>query len=178
MSKFIKKIFGKNEDDDIPEMILQKNEPKTYYDKTLRCWMIEGQEEQIKKELAERSKLPVKGRKTAGQGSQSAGTAGGAKKKPNMGMRYASVLPQEQQDEEPQASKEEFCATESATAEAVKPKVMKIEPIQPTKEQESEENDNKPETYDINKSEGESPAYTKELKPDDKANNTLFVTIY
>jgi hypothetical protein len=56
---FIKKIFGKKEDE-IPEMHVKKNEPKPYWSKEHKCWMIPGQEEERIKELQESKKGPPK----------------------------------------------------------------------------------------------------------------------
>ncbi len=63
MSKILS-MFGlkKNEDDNIPEVILTKNDPEPYYDKELKVWMIPGQEEEIKKMLAEQKKPPPIGK--------------------------------------------------------------------------------------------------------------------
>ena len=52
-------MFSKN-DDDIPEMKFPKKEPKTYYDKKLKVWMIEGQEEEIMKQLEKKNAPPPK----------------------------------------------------------------------------------------------------------------------
>lgn len=59
MSKILSMFgFKKNDDDNIPEMILHKNDPEPYYDKDLKVWMIPGQEEEIKKMLQEQKKPP------------------------------------------------------------------------------------------------------------------------
>jgi hypothetical protein len=98
MSKYLKKIFGNKEDENIPEMILQKNEPKAYYNKEHKCWMIEGQEEQTLKELAEKSKLPTKKKREEVKPNPTPQAAAGARKKPNMASRYVPVLTEEQQE--------------------------------------------------------------------------------
>jgi hypothetical protein len=52
----------KNDDDNIPEVILNKDDPLPYYDKELKVWMIPGQEEEIKKMLTEQKKPPPIGK--------------------------------------------------------------------------------------------------------------------
>jgi hypothetical protein len=109
---FLKNIFAKKEDD-VPEMHVKTNEPKPYYNKELKCWMIPGQEEQKLKELEEAKKGPPK-RATAGNTgnlganqnnnsniapSQSRGV--GIIKKPNVANRYASAFPTENINTEP-----------------------------------------------------------------------------
>jgi len=63
MSKILS-MFGikKNDDDKIPEVILNKDDPLPYYDKDLKVWMIPGQEEEIKKMLIDQKKPPPIGK--------------------------------------------------------------------------------------------------------------------
>lgn len=115
MSKILS-MFGikRNEDDNIPEMILNKDDPAPYYDKDLKVWMIPGQEEEIKKMLAEQKKPPPIGKAKKGEYASTAANAAAATekvdnslvnplkqvplaKKPGAKMpanRYASILPE------------------------------------------------------------------------------------
>lgn len=63
MSKILS-LFGlkKEDEENIPEMILHKNDPEPYYDKELKTWMIPGQEEEIKKALLEQKRPPPIGK--------------------------------------------------------------------------------------------------------------------
>jgi chromosome segregation ATPase len=99
---FLKNIFGKKEDD-VPEMHVRSNEPKPYWSKEHKCWMIPGQEEDKIKELAETKKGPPK--KIGSNAERSAAamnmpvqrdiTKTVTKKKVTMANRYASALPTE-----------------------------------------------------------------------------------
>jgi hypothetical protein len=63
MSKLLSLLGIKKDDDqNIPEMILHKNDPKPYYDKELKTWMIPGEEEEIKKNLLAQKKPPPIGK--------------------------------------------------------------------------------------------------------------------
>ncbi len=63
MSKILS-MFGlkKTDDDNIPEVILNKDDPAPYYDKDLKVWMIPGQEEEIKKMVSDQKKPPPIGK--------------------------------------------------------------------------------------------------------------------
>ncbi len=125
MSNLFKNLFKKQEDDNIPDVKLQKNEPNTYYCKVNKVWMIEGQEEEILKELATKNKPPpVKAKKENNDMPKSVKPGPGAKK-PNVMNRYAVVLPAENIDSEtrePQVEKED-------RPKAVKPFVPQIAEI-------------------------------------------------
>jgi hypothetical protein len=56
----LKGILAKKEDKDVPEMVLQKNEKKSWYDPKLKVWMFEGEEDDIKKNLEKQNKPPPK----------------------------------------------------------------------------------------------------------------------
>jgi hypothetical protein len=160
MSKYLKRIFGKENDDDIPEMKLQKNEPKMYYNTTLKCWLIEGQEEQMMKELEARNKPPVKMQKEP----KAPTTAADKGKKPV--SRYLSVLAENQQEvknEQPEADRP--TNTNEPQIFLPQPTISdnkSNEGIEPAKENINDE---------INKLDeaGSEPHY------EDKAGNTLFV---
>ncbi len=102
---FLKNIFAKN-DDNIPEMKLQKNEPIPYYHKELKCWVIPGEEEEKRKEVEASRKGPPKKKTTTANTSNTGEMSiapnpnrpkptAGKGKKPNMANRYASALPME-----------------------------------------------------------------------------------
>jgi hypothetical protein len=92
MSNFIKKFFNK-EEDDIPSVKLQKNEPKSYYCKEYKVWMIEGKEEEILKEISEKNKPPpVKSIKKDNDNMPKTAVKGNQPKKNNVGNRYPPVL--------------------------------------------------------------------------------------
>jgi hypothetical protein len=122
MSKFLNKILDNNEDNDdnIPEMKLQQNEPQIYYDKDLKCWMIEGQEEQIKKELEDRNRGPIGRRINRADENLPSITTEVLKR--NLKLRYPSILPQEEEESE-------FDYQQNQSDEANKPNIFVPEPI-------------------------------------------------
>lgn len=95
MSGFIKKLFKKKEEEDIPEIKLPK-EKKMYFDKTIKRWIIEGEEDEIRAQAERKTRAPPVGVRAGGGGN--AGVAGGAGRpgagRGGVGSRYASVLPQ------------------------------------------------------------------------------------
>jgi hypothetical protein len=122
MSKYLNKVLGNNEDNDdnIPEMKLQKNEPQIYYDKDLKCWMIEGQEEQIKKELEDRNRGPIGRRINTDQENLPSITTEVLKR--NLKLRYPSILAQEEEESE-------FAYEQNQPDGAIKPNIFGPEPI-------------------------------------------------
>ena len=54
MVDYIKNLIGfkkKDDEKEIPQIHLQKKEPKYYYNKDLKKWVIEGQENEVKEEI-------------------------------------------------------------------------------------------------------------------------------
>lgn len=105
---FFKGIL-KRDDDNIPEMKLNKNDVKPYYNKELKCWMIPGEEEAKKKELEAAKKGPPK-RVVSNANSSGGNRVGQGRGRPIMANRYASALPTDNIAEErvvPEINKEE-----------------------------------------------------------------------
>ena len=91
---FLKKIFKK--DDDIPEMHIQKNEPKPYYSKEHNCWLIPGKEKEMLETIAQQKKDPPK--KFTSSSQPQPGLLVNKKQKPAVN-RYAMILPTESIDD-------------------------------------------------------------------------------
>lgn len=87
------KIFKRKKEDDIPKVVLPENEPKSYFDKTLGVWMFEGEEEEIKKNLAKKN-LPPPKKENNSSTTRNAGS-GDKKKKGGAVKRYANILGEE-----------------------------------------------------------------------------------
>lgn len=85
---FLKKIFKK--DDEIPEMHLQKNEPKPYYSKEHECWLIPGKEKEMIEAIAKQKKEPPKKISSTSQKQPSISTS--IRQKPAIN-RYAMIIP-------------------------------------------------------------------------------------
>jgi hypothetical protein len=174
MSKYLKRIFGKEDDDHIPEMKLQKNEPKAYYNKELKCWLIEGQEEQIKKELEEKKKLPQKFRREGNNNPQ----PGNARRGPNVVSRYASVLTEDQQEVQ------QNVVQDSEPTNTVRPNVVvpeRVEPSVPVIMEEGNRDEIQEEEKVMMPEETVrliSELATSEPISEEKFGNTLFVSLY
>lgn len=87
---FLKKIFKK--DDDIPEMHIQRNEPKPYYSKEHNCWLIPGKEKEMLETFAQQKKDPPK--KFTNTPQPQPGLSVNKKQKPAVN-RYAMIVPTE-----------------------------------------------------------------------------------
>lgn len=141
MSKLLS-MFGikKKEEDNIPEVILNKDDPAPYYDKELKVWMIPGQEEEIKKMLAEQKKPPPIGKNKKQENPSNTGDSktetvdnslvnprkqipiakkGGSKLPSN---RYASILPSNSIDTTITNYKNEEAKEEETSPENIKTK--------------------------------------------------------
>lgn len=96
MKNLIQKIFKKGDDDDVPEMKLPKTEKKSYYNTEHKCWMFEGEEEEILKQLTETKKPPPRRHETCPNPTgPSRGQGQAARERQNTMNRYAPVLPVE-----------------------------------------------------------------------------------
>jgi len=92
---FLKKIFKK--DDDIPEMHIQKNEPKPYYSKEHNCWLIPGKEKEMIEAIQKQKKEPPKkiGSSTNNTSQVVPGVSSTNKKPKQPLNRYAMIVPVE-----------------------------------------------------------------------------------
>ena len=132
---FLKKIFKK--DDDIPEMHLQKNEPKPYYSKEHQCWLIPGKEKEMIEAIAKQKKDPPKKQSLASQVQPSSSSS--LRQKPAIN-RYAMITPTENiTEKKPLENKEE-------TRESKENNGLKIDTINNITQYEklSEQNNDKP----------------------------------
>ena len=105
---FLKKIFKK--DDDIPEMHLQRNEPKPYYSKEHQCWLIPGKEKEMIEAIAKQNKEPPKKVSSTSQAQPSTNT--GTRQKPVIN-RYAMIIPTENVTDNKQIDNAEDIKAES-----------------------------------------------------------------